>query len=58
MPRLRNRAETAIIVKTSWDLKSMWYVESKETVCKCPAQVLRGELEQDSFVMIPSIVWN
>lgn len=27
-------------------------------VCKCPAQVLRGELEQDSFILTPSIVWN
>lgn len=33
-------------------------MESKEMVCKCPAQVLRAELEQNSFTPTPSIVWN
>lgn len=36
----------------------MGCVGSKEMVCKRPAQVLRGQLEQDSFTLIASIVWN
>lgn len=59
VPKLRSRAETALIVKTSWDLKSTQVVWKIRRRCvNALGKVCEGELEYDSFTLISSALWN